>query len=60
MSNEMLLLGAGASVEAGIPDAKRMAKEIIKKFNADTSLEKEAEVLNFVNEPIDCRRPKKV
>jgi NAD-dependent SIR2 family protein deacetylase len=31
MDNEMLLLGAGASVEAGVPDAKRMAKEIIKK-----------------------------
>lgn len=50
MINEMLLLGAGASVDAGIPDANGMAKEIIKKFNADTRFEKEAEILNFVNE----------
>jgi hypothetical protein len=52
MRNEMLLLGAGASVEAGVPDSKRMAKEIIKKINGDTHLKKEAEVLNFVNEQL--------
>ena len=49
MSTEMLLLGAGASKEAGIPDAKGMAEEFIKKFNSDSRFEKEAEVLNFVN-----------
>ncbi|HXQ72760.1 MAG TPA: hypothetical protein VN844_19840, partial [Pyrinomonadaceae bacterium] len=52
MNAEMLLLGAGASKEAGIPDAKEMAKEMIKKFNADSRLEKEAQVLNFLNEQL--------
>jgi hypothetical protein len=52
MSAEMLLLGAGASKEAGIPDAKEMAKEIIKKFNTDSRREKEAKVLNFLNEQL--------
>lgn len=50
MNAEMLLLGAGASKEAGIPDAKGMALEIIKKFNSDSRFEQEAAVLNFVNE----------
>jgi hypothetical protein len=52
MNDEMLLLGAGASKEAGIPDPKEMAREIIKKFNTDSRLEKEAEVLNFLNEQL--------
>jgi SIR2-like domain len=52
MNAELLLLGAGASKEAGIPDAKEMAKEIIKKFNANSRLEKEAKVLNFLNEQL--------
>lgn len=52
MNAETLLLGAGASKEAGIPDAKEMAKEIIKKFNADSRLEKEAKVLSFLNEQL--------
>jgi NAD-dependent SIR2 family protein deacetylase len=58
MGTEMLLLGAGASVEAGIPDAKRMAKEIIKTFNDSDHLAKETEVLNFVNEQLiaDARK----
>jgi NAD-dependent SIR2 family protein deacetylase len=59
MSNEMLLLGAGASVEAGIPDAKQMARVIIEKFNANTGLVKEAEVLNFVNERLIADSQKK-
>lgn len=46
--SEMLLLGAGASVEAKVPDAKRMAKEIIKKFNDEKP--KEAELVNYINE----------
>lgn len=45
----MLLLGAGASVEAGIPDAKTMAKRIVKKFEDDPHLKGEAAVLTFVN-----------
>lgn len=49
MSNEMLLLGAGASIEAQIPDAKQMAKAIIQKFNDNDQLKREAEVLNYVN-----------
>ena len=52
MNAEMLFLGAGASKEAGIPDAKEMAKEIIKKFNADSRLDKEAKVLKFINEQL--------
>jgi len=49
VSTEMLLLGAGASVEAGIPDAKSMAKRIVKKFQNDSRLKGEADVLIFVN-----------
>jgi hypothetical protein len=30
--NEMLLLGAGASVEAGVPDAHRMTHAIVKRI----------------------------
>lgn len=58
MANEMLLLSAGASVEADVPDAKRMAKEIIQNFNADARLRNEADVLNFVNAQLvdDARR----
>lgn len=58
MGDEMLLLGAGASMEAGVPDAKQMAKEIVRIFNEDNHLEKEAKVLNFVNEQLisDARK----
>ncbi len=49
MSTEMLLLGAGASVEAGIPDAKTMARRIVKKFEDERRLKGEADVLTFVN-----------
>lgn len=59
MSNEMLLLGAGASIEAQIPDAKKMAKAIIKEFNADSNLVEEAKVLNFVNEQLIVAEQKK-
>lgn len=52
MSSEMLLLGAGASIEAGIPDAKLMAEEIVKNFNSAPHLVKEAEVLSFVNDQL--------
>jgi len=58
MGDEMLLLGAGASVEAGIPDAKQMAREIVRLFNGDSSLEKEAEVLNFVNDRLTAHAKK--
>jgi NAD-dependent SIR2 family protein deacetylase len=50
MSSEMLLLGAGASVEAGIPDAKTMAKKIVEKFDNDSRLKDLAKVVRFVNE----------
>lgn len=50
MTTEMLLLGAGASVEAGIPDAKTMSMRIIEKFNSDPRLKDLAKVVRFVNE----------
>ncbi len=31
--SEMLLLGAGASVEAGVPSAYKMTREILERFN---------------------------
>lgn len=44
---EMLLLGAGASIEAGIPHAEEMTKQIESKFQEE-NLRKEAHVLAFV------------
>jgi hypothetical protein len=60
MDEEMLLLGAGASVEAGVPNAMQMAEKIIEKFNADPGRADQADVLNFVNERLidDARRKK--
>ncbi|MGI8493902.1 MAG: SIR2 family protein [Pyrinomonadaceae bacterium] len=48
--SEMLLLGAGASVEAGIPDAYKMTEEILKRFNDENRhrLREYAKVLNFI------------
>lgn len=45
--DEMLLLGAGASVEAGIPDAYRMSERILERFRSDPRLRKHAHVLSF-------------
>lgn len=46
----MLLLGAGASVEAGVPGAYKMTAEILERFNDEDNYDnrKYAEVLNFV------------
>jgi hypothetical protein len=41
----MFLLGAGASVEAGVPDSYDMTKEIIKKFHDNSQ---HARVINFI------------
>lgn len=47
--NEMLLLGASASVEASIPSAYKMTEEILKRFNDESNypLREYAKVLNF-------------
>jgi hypothetical protein len=46
--SEMLLLGAGASVEAGVPGAFEMTGRIMSHFRGDSSLTKHASVLSFV------------
>lgn len=48
--SEMLLLGAGASVEAGVPSAFKMTEEILERFNNanNSNLREYAKVLNFV------------
>jgi NAD-dependent SIR2 family protein deacetylase len=50
MGPEMLLLGAGVSVEAGVPSAYKMTEEILERFNDPNnySLREHAKVLNFV------------
>jgi hypothetical protein len=45
---EMLLLGAGASVEAGVPDSYDMTKRISEHFHQDVLLRKQAHVISFV------------
>ena len=45
---EMLLLGAGASVEAGVPGAYEMTKQIISRIRARPGLHKEGHLLSFV------------
>jgi len=46
--SEMLLLGAGASIDAGVPGAYAMTQAISKRFRADFSLKKHAHVISFV------------
>lgn len=48
--SEMLLLGAGASVEAGVLSAYKMTEEILKRFNdrQNYALRDYTKVLNFV------------
>lgn len=46
--SEMLLLGAGASVEAGVPGAFDMTKKIISQLRADGDHPKVAHLLSFV------------
>jgi hypothetical protein len=50
MGNEMLLLGAGASVEAGVPSAFAMTDRIVEKFNSNRGFgyREDAQILNFV------------
>jgi len=44
----MVLLGAGASVDAGVPDAYGMTNAIAKRFRGDPVLKKHAHVISFV------------
>jgi hypothetical protein len=46
--NEMLLLGAGASVEAGVPDTYGMTRKIVNSFREDPFLKQHAHVISFV------------
>lgn len=47
--SKMVLLGAGASVEAGVPDAYRMTTEIVNGFNnLDRQYNRLQEIINFV------------
>ncbi len=50
MGNEMLLLGAGASVEAGVLGAWKMSKEIVERFKSDSKLARYRDALNIVND----------
>jgi hypothetical protein len=44
---EMFLLGAGASVEAGIPDAFKMTEQMLERFSGDPRYERESKILRF-------------
>jgi NAD-dependent SIR2 family protein deacetylase len=43
----MLLLGAGASVEAGVPHATRMTEEILRRFRERQDLQEYGHILSF-------------
>src|SRR5437762_240144 len=45
--SEMLLLGAGASVEADIPDTYRMTRKIAEAFRKDPQLRRHSHVISF-------------
>lgn len=45
---DMVLLGAGASVEAGVPHAYAMTREILSIFRSDPRLRRQAHLLSFV------------
>ena len=45
---EMILLGAGASVEAGIPDSYDMTKRILEAFKTNPEFKLYARVVSFV------------
>lgn len=45
---EIFLLGAGASIEAGIPDSYQMSEKIIENIAADPRLHNITKILNFV------------
>jgi hypothetical protein len=46
--SEMLLLGAGASVEAGVPGAYAMSTEIVKRLRDKPQFRREAHLLSFI------------
>lgn len=46
--SEMILLGAGASVETGIPDAIGMTQKMLDLFGTSTAISKHSQVLRFV------------
>ena len=46
--NEVILLGAGASAEAGVPTAYDMTKEILRRFQSNDYLHTHYRVLSFV------------
>ena len=46
--SEMLLLGAGASIEANVPGAYAMTEDIVHRFRQDSGLRKHAHVIAFV------------
>lgn len=47
--SEMLLLGAGASIEANVPGTYKMTEKIVEKFASDFHLRRRyAHALNFV------------
>jgi hypothetical protein len=46
--NEIILLGAGASVEAGIPDATKMTQKILESFDNKRKVGTFYEVLTFI------------
>ena len=46
--NEMILLGAGASIEAGVPGAFTMTQKIVANLRANPLFTKQAHVLSYV------------
>ena len=45
---ETVLLGAGASIEAGVPGAYEMSRQMVERFHEDPALQRYAPVLSFV------------
>jgi hypothetical protein len=45
---EILLLGAGASIEARVPGAYDMTREIVERLRANPLFQKEAHLLSFI------------
>lgn len=44
----MFLLGAGASVPAGVPDSYNMTEKLLRNYNNDYGMEKHSRILPFV------------
>lgn len=47
-TTEMLLLGAGASVDAGVPAAVPMTRQVAEAFRQDPNLRRYSELISFV------------